>query len=136
MNIWRNKTLSTNPSVELNDDELISLIQFCSATHLSEFKNQRGRLMPLISQFYGKDFRIVPTIKYREDEEEEFYKPAFNLLLDYTLSRVSLKDADWVNDHKQWLLSFLRSMHLRTMMRGRKDWILMGCCLIRKESFA
>lgn len=108
MNIWRNKTLSTNPSVELNDDELNALIQFCSATHLSEFKNQRGRIMPLIAQFYGKDFRVVPTIKYRDDEEEEFYKPAFNLLLDYTLSRVSLKDAEWVNSHKQWLLSFLQ----------------------------
>ena len=107
MNIWRNKTLSANPSVELDDDELDALLEFCSATHLSEFKNQRGRIMPLIAQFYGKDFAPVPTIKYREDEEEEFYKPAFNLLLDYTLSRVCLKDVQWVNSHKQWLLNFL-----------------------------
>ena len=103
---WRNQILNTNGT--LSDEQLEALIQFCSATALDDLKNQRGKMMRVLPEFYDKAFSQVATIKYRSDDEEEFYKPAFNLLLDYTLSQVRLKDAAWVVEHKEWLLRFLQ----------------------------
>ncbi len=103
---WRNKILNTNGT--LSDEQLTALIQFCSATALDEFKNQRGKMMRVLPEFYDKVFQQVNTIKYRSDDEEEFYKPAFYLLLDYTLSQLCQKDAAWVIEHKEWLLKFLQ----------------------------
>lgn len=103
---WRNQILNNNGT--LSDEQLNALIQFCSATALDDFKNQRGKMMRVLPEFYDKAFNQVSTIKYRSDDEEEFYKPAFNLLLDYTLSQVRLKDAAWVVEHKGWLLRFLQ----------------------------
>ncbi len=105
---WRNKCLTSNPSVALEQSQLDALIKFCSATALSEFKNQRGRMMPIIAEYYGNAFEQVATIKFRDDEEEDFYKPAFNFLLDYTLSLVCQQNSQWVATHKQWLLNFLK----------------------------
>lgn len=104
---WRNQTLNRQDGGILTDEQLESLIKFCSATMLADFKNQRGRMMPILAELYEKEFAPVPTIKYREDEEEEFYKPAFNFLLDYTLAQVCRKDVTWVEGHKGWLLRFL-----------------------------
>lgn len=104
---WRNKTLNQKETCSLTNEQLDALLRFCSASMLMEFKNQRGRMMPILAELYGKEFATIPTIKYREDEEEEFYKPAFNFLLDYTLAQVCRKDAMWVNEHKDWLLRFL-----------------------------
>ncbi|MDE5639485.1 MAG: hypothetical protein K2I47_06815 [Odoribacter sp.] len=102
---WRNKVL--NNSDMLNDKQLSALIRFCSASAMEDFKNQRGKMMRVLPAFYDKTFSQVTTIKYRNDDEEEFYRPAFNLLLDYTLSRICCKDAVWVVEHKEWLLNFL-----------------------------
>lgn len=63
--------------------------------------------MPLIAKFYGKDFRILSIIKFKEEKEEDFYSATFNLLLDYTLFLLNQKDAIWVNANKDWLKSFL-----------------------------
>ena len=104
---WRNQTLNRQDGGTLTDEQLESLIKFCSATMLTDFKNQRGRMMPILAELYEKEFAAIPTIKYREDEEEEFYKPAFNFLLDYTLAQVCRKDVKWVEGHKGWLLRFL-----------------------------
>ena len=104
---WRNQTVNSQECGNLSDVRLDSLIKFCSATMLADFKNQRGRMMPILAEFYDKEFVIIPTIKYREDEEEEFYKPAFNYLLDFTLAQVCKKDTTWVEGHKDWLLRFL-----------------------------
>ena len=103
---WRNQILNSNGT--LGDEQLDALIQFCSATALDDFKNQRGKMMRVLPNFYDKAFCQVTTIKFRSDDEEEFYKPAFNLLLDYTLSQVCLKDAAWVIEHKEWLQRFLQ----------------------------
>lgn len=104
---WRNQTLNRSVPGVLGDDQLKALLDFCSATYLDDFKNQRGRMMPILAEYYEKDFEVIPTIKFREDEEEEFYKPAFNFLLDYTLAQVCKQDASWVATHKDWLLRFL-----------------------------
>ena len=104
---WRNKTLNQKETCSLTNEQLDALVRFCSASMLMEFKNQRGRMMPILAELYGKEFATIPTIKYREDEEEEFYKPAFNFLLDYTLAQVCRKEVVWVNEHKDWLLRFL-----------------------------
>ena len=106
MNSWRSKVINNNGL--LSDDQMGALIQFCSATALEVFKNQRGKMMRVLPTFYDRTFSQVATIKYRNDDEEEFYKPAFNLLLDYTLSQISKKDATWVVEHKEWLLRFLQ----------------------------
>lgn len=104
---WRNQTLNRSVPGVLDDDQLNALIDFCLATCLPDFRNQRGRMMPILAEYYEKDFEVIPTIKFREDEEEEFYKPAFNFLLDYTLAQVCKQDASWVATHKDWLLRFL-----------------------------
>ena len=102
---WRNKILNSRD--KLNDEQLYALIRFCSASALDDFKNQRGKIMRVLPTFYGKVFSQEATIKYREEDEEDFYSPAFNLLLDYTLSRICCKDTIWVDKHKDWLLRFL-----------------------------
>ena len=104
---WRNQTLNRQDGGNLTEEQLESLIKFCSSSMLTDFKNQRGRMMPLLAELYEKEFAVIPTIKYREDEEEEFYKPAFNFLLDYTFAQVCSKDVTWVEGHKDWLLRFL-----------------------------
>lgn len=106
INNWRSAILN-NKTAELADDSKDALFRFCCASNLPDFTNQRGRMMRVLAEFYGKEFEIVPTIKYRDSDEEEFYKPAFNFLLDYTLSQICQKDATWVSEHKEWLLSFL-----------------------------
>lgn len=104
---WRNKTLNQKETSLLSDGQLEALVRFCSATMLTEFKNQRGRMMPILAEFYGREFVTIHTIKFRDDEEEDFYKPAFIFLLDYMLAQVCVKDAVWVNEHKDWLIRFL-----------------------------
>ena len=103
---WRSRVLDNNSS--LTDNQLDALIKFCSATAMEDFKNQRGKIMRILPEFYDRVFSQVATIKFRDDDEEEFYKPAFNLLLDYTLSQICKKDTTWVVEHKEWLLRFLQ----------------------------
>ena len=64
-------------------------------------------MMPLIAEFHGKEYKTVNTIKFRSDNEEEFYSSAFNFLLDYTLYLLCQKDVKWVSSNKEWLKSFL-----------------------------
>lgn len=107
LRILRSKTLERQNPELLSEEQLNALIKFCSATSNEDYNNQRGRMMPILVVFYGKTFETVKTIRYREDEEEQFYNPAFGYLLDYTLLQISQKDADWVKEHKGWLLRFL-----------------------------
>ena len=106
MTSWRNSSLSGVNKSPLSEEKLNALIKFCSASSMAEFVNQRGRMMPILVQFYGKTFDRIAIAKMREDEED-FYKSAFNLLLDYTLYQISLKDKKWVAENKNWLLEFL-----------------------------
>ena len=103
----RNATVGSKSPRDLTTEELTALLTFCSASYLQEFSNQRGRMMPILCEFYNQTFAKVDTVKFREDEEEEFYKSAFNFLLDYTLCKVSIKSSQWVSDNKDWLLRFL-----------------------------
>lgn len=103
----RKQTLANTENRELTDEELTALINFCSASYLDAFNNQRGRIMPIICQFYNIPFSKIPTDKFRDEEEEEFYKTTMNFLLDYTLKQISQKNSTWVNDNKSWLLNFL-----------------------------
>lgn len=104
---WRKSALDNKEKTALTDEQLSDLIRFCSATHLSDFSNARGRLIPLIAQFYDKQFEPQHTGRFREENEEEFYGSAFGLLLDYTLYQISQKDSLWVVSNKSWLRSFL-----------------------------
>lgn len=107
---WRKNTIDHQPVGVLPDEQLDALIRFCSASYMDDFTNQRGRMMRLLARFYQKEFEMIPTIKYLESNEEDFYKPAFNFLLDYTLSLLCKKDAEWVeiDTNKEWLLEFLQ----------------------------
>lgn len=107
MSNWRTMALSNSEKNALSDDQLSALINFCSASCMPEFNNARGRMMPLIAQFHSKEFKVINTIRFRDEDEEDFYKTAFNLLLDYTLSILCHKSTEWVNQNKEWLKSFL-----------------------------
>lgn len=107
MSSWRSASLNSSNKQLLKDNQLVALIDFCSASHLPEFNNARGRMMPLLASFHNKEYRKIPIISFRDDAEEEFYASAYNLLLDYTLYLLSQKDAAWVSENKTWLKSFL-----------------------------
>lgn len=107
MQNWRTTALTNQHREALAEEQLPALINFCSATCLSEFTNARGRMMPLIAEFHNKEYKTFTTIKFKDDKEEDFYLSAFNLLLDYTLYLLCQKDSDWVNTHRDWLKSFL-----------------------------
>lgn len=107
INKLRSASLSIAEKKALSTEELSSLVKFCSASHLTDFNNQRGRMMPILCEFYNQPFAKISICKFRNDDEEEFYKSAFNFLLDYTLYQVSLKPAIWVDENKDWLKRFL-----------------------------
>lgn len=119
MDSWRKSALAYQNKIALQDVQLEALITFCSASHLPEFNNARGRMMPLIAKFYGKEYRVLSNIKIKE-KEEDFYSATFNLLLDYTLFLLSQKDARWVSAHKDWLKSFLFEYRPSTNEEHRK----------------
>lgn len=107
MGNWRTATLGNREKSTLSDEQLSALIKFCSASYLPEFNNSRGRIMPLIAKFHGKQFLVQHTIRFKPDNEEDFYNSAFNLLLDYTLFILCQKGTEWVRNNKEWLKSFL-----------------------------
>ena len=107
MGSWRTMTLNNQIKNALTDEQLSALINFCSASCMSEFNNARGRMMPLIARFHGKVFHEIRTIRFKTENEEDFYNTAFNFLLDYTLYILCHKDAEWVNQNREWLKSFL-----------------------------
>lgn len=102
---WRNSTLGNN-KIPLTTEQLNALIEFCSATSQSEFNNYRGRMMSHRVKVHGTTLtkREQPKVIEKEDD---FYNPAFNLLLDYTLYVISTKDDQWVKDNEQLLKDFL-----------------------------
>ena len=103
---WRNIALGANNKTALSNDQLNALISFCSATSQSEFTNYRGRMMKVVVKIFGKEFVKVYQPKL-VDKEDDFYNPAFNLLLDYTLYTISQKDSEWVVANKSILKDFL-----------------------------
>ena len=102
---WRDTALGSNKN-SLTPEQLNALIAFCSATSQAEFTNYRGKMMKHIVKFYGKKFQKIEQPKLVENEED-FYKSAFNLLLDYTLYIISTKDCDWVKNNSPLLHDFL-----------------------------
>ena len=120
MGIWRKSVLSNRDGKTLTEEQLSALITFCSASYLQEFNNARGRMMRLIAEFYGLEYKTVVTIKFRSDKEEDFYGTAFDLLLDYTLCKLSQKGAEWVKSNKVWLKSFLEEYSPLTNEEHRK----------------
>ena len=106
---WRTMYLQAAYQGPLSDVALNMLLGFCSASSLENPANMRSKLVPLISKFYGKENERTRTIRFldQDKEEETFYEPSFNFLVDYTLRQISLKDSDWVNSQKEWLKDFL-----------------------------
>lgn len=104
---WRGTALPKAPNPNpLTTDQLDALIAFCSATSQEEFTNYRGKMMRHIVKLHGKEFQKIEQPKLVENEED-FYKTAFNLLLDYTLYIISTKDCDWVKNDDSLLHAFL-----------------------------
>lgn len=102
---WRNAALGNNKT-PLTSEQLNALIDFCSATSQTEFNNYRGRMMSHIVKVHGTSLTKLEQPKVIE-KEDDFYNPAFNLLLDYTLYAISTKDDQWVKDNEQLLKDFL-----------------------------
>jgi hypothetical protein len=121
MQNWRSNVLAEGSEKSLTDNQLSALIKFCSATsNLSESDNVRGKMMPLIAKFHDVEYKPIQTIKFKDDKEEDFYNSAFNLLLDYTLCKLSQKDSDWVKSNKVWLKSFLKEYRPTTNNEHKK----------------
>lgn len=113
-NMEKLRTSAVKGSESLPDDVVYDLLRLCSASYSDVFENQRGKLMPLIVRFYGKDFVVVRVQRLRSEDEEQFYRSPFGLLLDYTLKQISKKDSTWVGEHKEWLVSFLQAYSPQT----------------------
>lgn len=118
MSNWRRSSLVATQKIELTDEQVTALLRFCSATSQSEFNNQRGRLISHIPALFEKKFKQVYLEKL-EEKEDEFYSVPFNLLVDYTLYNLSLKDIVWVTAQKKWLLDFLTEF----ATSSDKDWV-------------
>lgn len=102
---WRTVTFGSNKT-PLTIERLDALIAFSSATSQTDFNNYRGRMMPWIVRIHEKQFARHTQPKIVE-KEDDFYNPAFNLLLDYTLYVISQKDEEWVKDNEKLLKDFL-----------------------------
>lgn len=113
-NMDKLRTSAVKGSESLPDDVVYDLLRLCSASYSDVFENQRGKIMPLMAQFFGKDFVVVRVQRLRSEDEELFYRSPFWLLLDYTLKQISKKDSKWVDEHKEWLVSFLKAYSPRT----------------------
>ncbi len=107
MGQWRNMSIAANEKKDLSDERLTALIRFCSATSQSEFTNYRGNLMCQIPIFFGKEFEQVYQPKL-EEKEDDFYSAAFNLLIDYTLLKLSQCNTEYIKDHEDWIVDFLK----------------------------
>lgn len=103
---WRNSALNAQNKTALTEDQKNALISFCSTSSLEDFTNYRGRMMTEIVKVYNKVLihKIEPKVVEKEDD---FYNPAFNFLLDYTLFIISTKENEWIKDNRPLLLSFL-----------------------------
>jgi hypothetical protein len=104
---WRNSALNAQNKTALTEEQKSALISFCSTSSLEDFANFRGRMMAEIVKVYNKTLthRIEPKVI---DKEDDFYNPAFNFLLDYTLYTISTKEEDWIKDNRALLLSFVK----------------------------
>lgn len=104
---WRNSALNAQNRTALTEEQKSALISFCSTSSLEDFTNFRGRMMAEIVKVYNKTLthRIEPKVI---DKEDDFYNPAFNFLLDYTLYTISTKEEDWIKDNRALLLSFVK----------------------------
>lgn len=108
------RTSAVKGSESLPDGTVCDLLRLCSASCTDAFESQRGKLMPLLAQFYGKNFVVVRVQRFRDEDEEAFYRSPLGLLLDYTLKQISKKDSTWVGEHKEWLVSFLQAYSPQT----------------------
>ena len=106
---WRNDVLPSVSRTTLAEDTMKTLLGFSSAFSVENPSNLRSKLVPIIAEFFDMEYVRTRTIRFLEQgqDEEAFFEPAFNFLVDYTLKLVSLKDVEWVKSHKPWLHSFL-----------------------------
>lgn len=102
---WRNKVLGTSKEV-FTDEDLNTLIAFCSATSQDNFTTYRGKMIRQIVKIFDKEFKQI-KLPCPVPNEEEFYYSAFNFLMDYTLYTISLKDSIWVESNIDKLTNFL-----------------------------
>lgn len=107
MQRWRGLYMNPNTPNVLDDEKLTALINFCSATSQTDFTNIRGRLMHFIPTLFDKEFKQRYQEKI-EEKEDDFYSAAFNLMRDYSLMKLSLKDKEWVALNKNWVVGFLK----------------------------
>ena len=116
--IWRSKYLKRGEETAMPKEELEALLRFCSATAQDEFKNIRGRLIEDICAINGYTYEQQYLPKMREIEED-FYRVAFNYLVDYTLYVLSKKQEEWLQNNRGLLLHFL---HEYSTNQG-EDWL-------------
>lgn len=104
---WRKASLSAKNKAEPTEQQISIMATFCSAFSVPTPTSFRFRMMKQITAIRGITFSQTSMAK-QTDEEEDFYEPTFNLLLDSTLYYISLKKEEWVKANKQKLFDFVR----------------------------
>lgn len=104
---WRKASLGAGNKVEPIEQQISIMTTFCSAFSVPTPTSFRFRMMKQITAIRGIPFSQTYMAK-QTDEEEDFYEPTFNLLLDSTLYYISLKKEEWVQANKQMLFDFVR----------------------------
>ncbi|GAA6530468.1 hypothetical protein LPYR103PRE_24410 [Segatella asaccharophila] len=81
---------------ELNNTVTITnLVCYCSAFTSVESTSYRARLMPVICELYGIDYKpiVIPSI---DNEEPDLYLSAFSFLVENTMLMLSHKPSLWL----------------------------------------
>lgn len=95
----------------LSDDQIHSLIDYCSAFPVESGSSYRNLAMPYIAQLWEHDYKeryIAPVGK--AEDEQDLYRTAFNSLLRRSFRLIESKDDEWVKGNSDLLLSILKSL--------------------------
>lgn len=117
---WRNTTIGAESGGCLARHELDALIDVCSAFASDNPDNLRSRLMGPLVEIHGRTYGCQKTDRLMADEEDRFYKPIFNFLVEYTLYVLSKKDHAWVEDNIDMVLRFLTQY---ATSNKKDDWL-------------
>lgn len=98
-----NFTLSLKNHCKWNDDILSALIKYCSIFPTQEGGSTRDKAMPLICELHNLPYerKYIPPLPGIEiDKEQDLYRTAFDVLVEYSLGVI---DAHGKDKERAWL---------------------------------
>ncbi len=115
---WKKESIVNKK--DLSDEQIEVLISFCSgSSNLDNFKiTHRGRMMEILPLYYERQFKFVQiSVDY---DESDFYRSAYDFLIEYTSYQIGKKNSDWVKDNHDWLLRYLKALQANTSQERAK----------------